>query len=117
MINVLVTCGGGFQGMTLYKSLKNIKGTSLHLFDINTENVSKYFFDFFVTTPPIKKKRGYIKLLESYVVKHNIRFIFPATSFDLDLLSELKNKENRNAQFRTAICLIICPGRWYNLVL
>ena len=46
MINVLVTCGGGFQGMTLYKSLKNIKGTSLHLFDINTENVSKYFFDF-----------------------------------------------------------------------
>lgn len=91
MINILVTCGGGFQGLTLYKSLKDIKGVKTHLFDINEDNISKYFFDYFSVSIPIKNTEAHIQQLVHYIIQHEIKFIFPATSFDLELLASLKD--------------------------
>jgi len=104
MINVLVTCGGGFQGLTLYKSLKEISGLSLHLFDSNPENISRHFFDYFSTSKQVVNKNRYINHLIDYTIKNKIKFIFPATTYDLEILSEIKN------QFRELYeCNIVVP--------
>jgi len=108
MINVLVTCGGGFQGLTLYKALNNISGLCLHLFDVNDENISKYFFDYATTCFPVKESKKYIEQIESYTIQHQIKFIFPATSFDLEVLSTLK--EVFKVKFN---CIIVTPDLNY----
>lgn len=90
MTNVLVTCGGGFQGLTLYKSLKNIEGLVLHLFDVNEENLSKYVFDYFLRSEPIQNKEEYINQLTAYTSQSQIKFIFPSATYDLEILSQLK---------------------------
>jgi putative hydrolase of the HAD superfamily len=108
MIDVLVTCGGGLQGLTLYKALNNISGLSLHLFDVNDENISKYFFDFTTICFPVKESQKYIEQIENYTIQNKIKFIFPATSFDLEVLSKLK--EFFKAKYD---CIIVTPDLNY----
>jgi FMN phosphatase YigB (HAD superfamily) len=108
MTDVLVTCGGGFQGLALYKALNNINGLSLHLFDVNDDNISKYFFDYTTTCFPVKQSKKYIEQIENYTIQHQIKFIFPATSFDLEMLS--KSKEFFKVKYD---CIIVTPDLNY----
>ena len=65
-MNVLVTCGGGLQGLTLYKELNALQSKfniTSHLFDIHAENISKYFFDYFFQCPPVADSEKYISAL------------------------------------------------------
>lgn len=91
-MNVLVTCGGGFQGMTIYKELQTIKNVRTFLLDINLENCSKYFFDYTDVCPPVSNQEEYIDYLFNFCKKNEIEFIIPATVYDLLVLAKLKGK-------------------------
>ena len=88
--HVLVTCGGGLQGLTVFKNIRALEGISAHLFDSNKENVSRYFYDHFFQTTPVKDERKYEEELLAYLEKHRIDLIVPATQFDLRFLSRKK---------------------------
>ncbi|MDW8301631.1 MAG: HAD-IA family hydrolase [Bacteroidia bacterium] len=88
-MNVLVTCGGGFQGLTLYKELSLYSYVRSFLIDTKEENISKYFFDYFALCPPVSDKNEYKNFIFEYCRKYNINMIFPATVYDLDILSEI----------------------------
>lgn len=89
-MNVLITCGGGFQGLTLVKSLKKIPNLSVFLCDINQENISKYFADYFIISEPIVQEEKYKDFLFKVCKEKSIDFVFPATVFDLKILSSIK---------------------------
>ena len=101
MINVLVTCAGGFQGLTLYKGLKDLNEVVLHAIDINFENCSKYFYNYSAVCPPVSKKTEYIKFLVDYCIKWQIDFIIPSTAVDLDILAQ--EKESFKINLKTII--------------
>lgn len=106
-MNVLVTCGGGLQGLTLYKELNALQSKfniTSHLFDIHAENISKYFFDYFFQCPPVADSEKYISALFEYCANHKIDFIFPATTYDLLLLSQHKLKFKTEINCTIAIC-------------
>lgn len=89
---VLVTCGGGLQGLTVLKNIKGLEGVRSHLFDSNEENISKYFYDHFFQSTPVKNESRYEEELLTYVEKHRIELIVPATQFDLRFLSDRKRE-------------------------
>jgi FMN phosphatase YigB (HAD superfamily)/predicted ATP-grasp superfamily ATP-dependent carboligase len=90
MQRIVVTCGGGFQGLTVLKTLKNVKDTVTYLFDSQLDSVSRYFSDFFTQSTLVKNTETYKKQLYNYCKAHKIDYVIPATSYDLTLLSELK---------------------------
>lgn len=92
-LNVLITCGGGFQGLTLVKVLKTFKfdyDLNVFLTDINNENITKYFADYFVESPPVNDQNKYTAFLEKYCNSNEIKYIIPATVIDISILSSLK---------------------------
>lgn len=89
-IQVLVTCGGGLQGLTVLKNIRALGGLRAHLFDSNGENISKYFYDHFFCSTPLSNESKYEEELLTYVEKHRIDLIVPATQFDLRFLSDRK---------------------------
>ena len=107
-INVLVTCGGGLQGLTVFKNLRTLERVKSHLFDSNKENISKYFYDHFFRSTPIRNEKQYHAELVEYIQKHRIDFIVPATQFDLRFLSD------RKAEFLQRFnCKIAVPERGF----
>jgi HAD superfamily hydrolase (TIGR01509 family) len=90
-MNILVTCGGGFQGLTLYKEISLYPHVKSFLIDIHEENVSKYFFDYFSLCPPVLDKDKYISFIFEYCRSNDINIIIPATTYDLDILSEISD--------------------------
>jgi HAD superfamily hydrolase (TIGR01549 family) len=103
-MNVLVTCGGGFQGLTIQKELASLNGVKSFLVDINTTNLGKYFFDYSEVSPKVAEKERYIEFLKDFCRRNKIDFVIPATAIDLSLLSAAKS------EFETALkCNIIVP--------
>lgn len=90
--NVLVTCGGGLQGLTVFKNLKATEKVTTHLFDSNKENVSKYFYDHFFWSTLVQNESQYEEELIAYIENHQIGLIIPATQFDLRFLSDKKTE-------------------------
>src|SRR5690554_8197727 len=88
--HVLVTCGGGLQGLTVFKNVKALEGVRSHLFDSHEENVSKYFYDHFFRSTPVSNESRYEEELFTYIEKHQIELVVPATQFDLRFLSDRK---------------------------
>ena len=102
-INVLVTCGGGFQGLTVLKNLRALEKVTSHLFDSNEENISMYFFDHFFRSTPIENEKQYHAELAAYIQKHQIDLVVPATQFDLRFLSERKTEFLQHFQCKIAV--------------
>jgi len=100
---VLVTCGGGLQGMTVYKSLRVFKSLMTHLFDSNQENVSKYFFEHFFHSSLVRQEKRYEEELFGYCKLHDIRLVIPATQFDLLFLSRRKQEFEKRLNCRIAV--------------
>lgn len=88
--HVLVTCGGGLQGMTLFKSIAALDGVVSHLFDINEENVSRYFYDFFYRSTTLSNIEQYEKELTEYCSRYSVDYIVPATQYGLIFLAQRK---------------------------
>lgn len=87
---VLVTCGGGLQGLTVFKNLQALEGVVSHLFDSNKENVSRYFYDHCFRSTITSNESRYGEELTTYIESHQIDLIVPATQFDLRFLSDRK---------------------------
>src|SRR5690554_649328 len=103
---VLVTCGGGLQGLTVFKNLQALEGVVSHLFDSNKENVSKYFYDHCFRSTTISNESRYEEELTTYIESHQIDLIVPATQFDLRFLSD------RKAEFLERFhCKVAVPER------
>lgn len=88
--NILVTCGGGIQGLTLFKSIAVLDGVVSHLFDSNKENISKYFFDYFFHSTSVSNHKQCEDELIRYCIQYQISLIVPATIYDLSFLAQRK---------------------------
>jgi carbamoylphosphate synthase large subunit len=100
---VLVTCGGGLQGLTVFKNIQALESVGSHLSDSNEENVSKYFYDHFFQSTPIRNESRYEEELLSYIEKHRIELIVPATQFDLKFLSDRKTEILQRFKCKVAV--------------
>ncbi|GIV30224.1 MAG: hypothetical protein KatS3mg028_1290 [Bacteroidia bacterium] len=90
-MNILITCGGGFQGLTLIKDIKQSKETHFVVVtDINTDSITHYFAEEYIISPPVSQEEKYIQFLHDLVDKYKLNFIIPATGIDIELLSTLK---------------------------
>jgi HAD superfamily hydrolase (TIGR01509 family) len=110
-MNILVTCGGGFQGLTLYKEISLYPHVKSYLIDIHKENISKYFFDYFSICPPVNNKNEYLNFIFNYCKEYKINYVFPATNFDLEILSEIKNEFAEQLN-----CYIAVPDTKYIMI-
>ena len=97
-MNVLIISGGGFQGHTVLKELNAISGLEVHVADIYSENTTRYFTSHYSIFPHLSDP-SFIDHLKKYILNHRIEVVFPATAYELKLLSELKEK----ASFRIAV--------------
>lgn len=90
---ILITCGGGFQGLSLLDLLNNSQSSlEIYLTDINQDNINRYNnIDNFFVSPPVSNSNKYINFLSNLVEKYQISFIIPATSIDLILLASIKH--------------------------
>lgn len=102
-IHVLVTCGGGLQGLTLYKWLSQIESLVSHLFDIHEENIGRYFYDHFFQSSPVRSEQQYERELYDYCRGHGIGLIVPATQYDLLFLSRRKKIFEEQLQCHIAV--------------
>src|SRR5690606_6057521 len=77
-----------------------------HLFDSHEENVSQYFYDHFFRSTPVSNESRYEEELFTYIEKHRIELVVPATQFDLRFLSD------RKAEFLERFnCKVAVPER------
>lgn len=90
--NILVTCGGGFQGLTLQKMFSTLSEVVVHVLDINQENIVRYFAHRFHLAQPLKDAESYISQIESICRDERIELVVPATALDLEILSENKQR-------------------------
>lgn len=88
---VLLTCAGGFQGLTLLEELRNLDNIEIHVANNQTDCLGRYFADHFLTLPSTKNAQDYIDALKSYVTSNSIDLVIPATPHDLKILSSIKN--------------------------
>ncbi len=91
MINALIVSGGSLQGSTLIKGLSSSPCVRLHLADCYHDNINKYECDKFYQVPLICHGETFIESIRKIIDEQDIHIIFPATEFELNLLS--KNKE------------------------
>jgi HAD superfamily hydrolase (TIGR01549 family) len=103
MISVLVTCGGGFQGLALVKALRALPAVRVVVTDWEGENVSRYFAAAFRRAPPIADQAEYVDFLLDCCRRDVIDAVLPATSLDQCLLAR-----HRKAIEATGAALYIC---------
>ncbi len=112
MKNILLTCAGGYQGLSLIKNIRKIKEPSnVLVIDTFEDNITKYFADFYFISPAVQHENEYLLFIEEIVKKYKVEYIIPATAIDISILSKLKkrfyNKYN---------CKIVCPDfEWVDI--
>ena len=92
-MKILITCGGGFQGLTLVKNIKKWNPYSnIYVADIYEDNITRYFCDNFIKVPPVSDEKAYTYALKNLCKEYGINYIIPSTPIDLKILSKLKTK-------------------------
>jgi len=87
---VLVTCGGGFQGLAVLEGLRRIDGVRAIVADASAENVARHFASAFRLAPPLSDRQAYLTFLEQVLEQDDIHLVIPATDLDLTLLAEVR---------------------------
>jgi len=85
--NVLVTCGGGIQGLAILEGLRRIGGLRVVIVDSTAENIGSYFASAFRRAPPLADREGYRDFLDDTIAAENIDLVVPATDLDLRVLA------------------------------
>jgi FMN phosphatase YigB (HAD superfamily) len=83
LCNVLITSGGGYQGLAIIKGLRESAKIRIILTDIYQENTSKYLCDKFIRSPPVKDASVYIEFLLNICLNDHVDIIIPATEYEL----------------------------------
>lgn len=106
-VRVVVTCGGGFQGMTLLKALSFLDSVEVDIFDSNDNNLTSYFFGPTIKSTTIKEGADkYIEQLLRHCTIERAQFVIPATAIDLELLAE-----NKQRFLAIAGCRVMVPDK------
>ncbi|HKU17734.1 MAG TPA: HAD-IA family hydrolase [Candidatus Saccharimonadales bacterium] len=92
MKTALIVSGGGFQGLTLVRSLQQLKDVRVVVCDIYPENVTRYLCLDYIVAPPLSDLDAFKRFLFETVQREKIDAIFPSTSIELAALSQLKQK-------------------------
>lgn len=92
----LIVSGGGFQGLSLIKALRECAGTRVLVVDCHSENVARYFADGFFQAPLLSKPEEFLPFLLALCKQQSVDLILAATNFELDLLS--RNRDSFIAQ-------------------
>lgn len=85
--NVLITCGGGFQGLAILDGLRQIPGVRTVICDWNAENVGRFFSTAFRRSPPVANTEAYIEFVRALISTENIELVIPASDLDLEVLA------------------------------
>ena len=84
---VLVTCGGGIQGLAILEGLRFIPGTRSIVADSSDDNIGRYFASTFRRAPPLTDPQAYIDFIDKTVSSEAVDIVIPATDLDLSLLA------------------------------
>lgn len=87
MRTVLVTSGGGFQGLALIKALRAAGPVRIVLLDCYEESVSRYFADAFYLAPRIDPPAPFLEFALDVCRREGVEAVFAATEFELLLLT------------------------------
>lgn len=85
---VLVVSGGGFQGVAMLKALHALGHLRLLLADCHEENLGRYMAHGFFKAPLLGERETFVAFLLELCVQERVEAIFPATSFELELLAQ-----------------------------
>jgi FMN phosphatase YigB (HAD superfamily)/carbamoylphosphate synthase large subunit len=84
---VLITSGGGLQGLALVKALRACRDVRISVTDWDSENVTKYFADHFAQSPPIANEFVFIAFLLDLCRRNDISYVFASTDLELEALA------------------------------
>jgi HAD superfamily hydrolase (TIGR01493 family) len=84
---VLVVSGGGFQGLTLLKGLRESGSIRIVLADSYEQNVGRYFADRAYTVPPIAETDAFVRALLDICRHESVRLVLPSTDYELETLA------------------------------
>ena len=87
MRTVLVTSGGGFQGMALIEALRQVPQTRIVLADCFEENVGRYYVARFLQAPLLKDEEAFLAFVEATCRQEAVDMVLPATELELDVLA------------------------------
>lgn len=103
MIRVLITCGGGFQGLGLVRALHAAGGIRTFVCDMHPDNPVRYVAHHYLVCPLLADDDAYESFLRDTVARERIDFVFPATALDLRVLAGL-HAELQSCGVTLAIC-------------
>lgn len=89
MITVLIVSGGGFQGLGLVDSLREIENLRIIVFDIYQDNPTRYACDHYLLAPPIAEIEAFEAFIVAQIRYYKISVVFPVTGYELEALARL----------------------------
>ena len=84
---VLVTCGGGFQGLAVVQCLRAIPDVRIILSDINLQHVTQGLVDRVLHAPPLCEEEAFLDHIESICREESVTLVVPATAHELMVLA------------------------------
>lgn len=95
MKTVLVTSGGGLQGMAVIEALRRLPQTRVVLVDCLDENIGRFHVTRFVRVPLLRDEAAFIDSLDQICRDEEVDLIFPATELELEVLDRHRARLQR----------------------
>lgn len=89
MKNAIVVGGGGFQGLSVLRSLRALKWCVI-IADSIPESLNRFEADIFYVMPEVKYAEDFRNSLIALINKYSVKALFPTTMYDLPILSRLR---------------------------
>lgn len=90
MNTVLVLSGGGIAGIALIKALRALPACRVLVGDCHAENLASYEAHGYFQLPPLADAAAFDAALLALIDAEQIRYLFPATGFELQRLAQLR---------------------------
>jgi FMN phosphatase YigB (HAD superfamily)/carbamoylphosphate synthase large subunit len=100
---VLVTSGGGFQGLALVRLLSESDAFRVVVADSHAEGATSSLADAFLQVPPVSEDEKLLRALCEVCRGQDVRLILLATDHELELLARAE-PDLRSAGARVAVC-------------
>jgi HAD superfamily hydrolase (TIGR01509 family) len=91
-LSVLLVSGGGFQGLTLQKLLRESSDVRVVVADVHADNVGRHFADAFHVLPPVADRPGFEAALVEVCRREGIGLVLPSTHHELLALAGMRER-------------------------
>jgi FMN phosphatase YigB (HAD superfamily)/carbamoylphosphate synthase large subunit len=88
LLSVLVVSGGGFQGLTLLKGLRESGSVRIIVADRYEQNVGRYFANRAYSVPPIAETDAFVGALLDICRDESVQLVLPSTDYELETLAK-----------------------------